>query len=52
MNVRRLCIIITSTVREYYKSNKDKFSFLSCNIFDWDEITEKINGLDKEDAIR
>lgn len=52
VNVRRLCIIITSTVREYYKSNKDKFSFLSCNIFDWDEITEKINRLGKEDTVR
>lgn len=51
VNVRRLCIIITSVAKGYYKANRDKFSFFSYNILDWDEITEKINRLDGGDPI-
>lgn len=51
VNVRRLCIIITSVAKGYYKANKDKFSFFSYNILDWDEITEKIDRLGGGDTI-
>jgi len=51
VNVRRLCIIITSVAKKYYKTNRDKFSFFSYNILDWDEVTEKINKLNEGDSI-
>lgn len=41
VNVRRLCLIITSVTKEYYKRNKDKFTFFSYDILDWDEVIEK-----------
>lgn len=34
LNVRRLCLIITSTVKNYYKENKDKFDFFDYQIYD------------------
>lgn len=36
VNIRRLCLIIVSTVRNYYEENQDKFTFFSYNIFDCD----------------
>lgn len=45
VNVRRLCMIITSVTRGYYENNKDKFTFFSYNILDWDEATERMNRL-------
>lgn len=51
VNVRRLCISITSVAREYYKANRGKFSFFSYNILDWDEIAEKINRFGGGDSI-
>lgn len=45
VNIRRLCLIITSVTKGYYERNKDKFTFLCYNILDWDEITEKMNRL-------
>lgn len=32
LNVRRLCLIITSTVKNYYEENKDKFDFFDYQI--------------------
>jgi hypothetical protein len=45
VNVRRLCLIITSVAKEYYEGNKDKFTFFSYDILDWDEVTERMNRL-------
>lgn len=45
VNIRRLCLIITSTTKGYYEENKDKFTFFSYNILDWDEVTEGMNRL-------
>lgn len=45
VNVRRLCLIITSVTKEYYEKNKDKFTFFSYDILDWDEVTERMNRL-------
>lgn len=49
VNVRRLCLIITSTTKGYYKENKDKFTFFSYNIIDWDETVERMNRENGED---
>lgn len=43
VNVRRLCLIVTSVAKGYYEKNKDKFTFFSYNILDWDEVIEKMN---------
>lgn len=45
VNVRRLCLIVTSVAKEYYKENPDKFTFFSYSILDWDEVTERMNRL-------
>lgn len=45
VNVRRLCLIITSVTEKYYETNKDKFTFFSYDILDWDEVTERMNRL-------
>jgi len=45
VNVRRLCLIITSVTKGYYEKNKDKFTFFSYDILDWDEVTERMNRL-------
>lgn len=42
VNVRRLCLIVTSVAKGYYEKNKDKFRFFSYNILDWDEVIEKM----------
>lgn len=34
LNVRRLCLIITNTVKNYYNENKDKFDFFDYQIYD------------------
>lgn len=45
VNIRRLCLIITSVTKEYYEKNKDKFTFFSYDILDWDEVSERMNRL-------
>lgn len=45
VNLRRLCLIITGVAKGYYEENKDKFTFFSYNILDWDEVTEEMNRL-------
>lgn len=45
VNVRRLCLIITSATKEYYEKNKDKFTFFSFNILDWDEVMKKMDSI-------
>lgn len=45
VNIRRLCLIITSVTEGYYKENKDKFTFFSYDILDWDESVERTNRL-------
>ena len=32
LNLRRFCLVVTSVVREYYKNNKEKFSFIKYEI--------------------
>lgn len=41
INLRRLCLIITSVTKEYYEKNKERFNFFSYDILDWDEVVEK-----------
>lgn len=45
VNVRRLCLIITDTVSEYFKENKDKFNFFNYEILDLDETCRQMNKL-------
>lgn len=43
VNLRRLCIIITSVAKKYYEENQDKFTFFSYNIIDEDEAIGGMN---------
>ena len=42
---RRICGIMCAVAEQYYKDNKDKFSF-NYNIIDWDEEVAKLPPLD------
>ena len=43
VNIRRLCLIITATASNYYKKNKDKFTFFEYEILDWDKAVDEFN---------
>lgn len=43
VNVRRLCLIICSSVEAYYKANQDKFNFFNYSIINWDTVSEKFS---------
>ena len=43
VSVRRLCIIICSTTRGYYKANPEKFDFFEYTILDWDKAVENLS---------
>ena len=43
VNVRRLCLILCSTVKEYYEANRDKFDFFHYSIIDWDAEVSKMH---------
>ena len=43
VNLRRFCFIMSQAVKSYYKSNKNKFGFIHCNIVDWDDEIESIS---------
>ena len=39
VNVRRLCLILTLSAKNYYLWHKDRFDFFSFTIMDWDKET-------------
>ncbi|SDW81518.1 hypothetical protein SAMN05216391_11860 [Lachnospiraceae bacterium KHCPX20] len=45
MSIRRICGIMCAVAEQYYKDNKDKFSF-NYNILDWDKEVAKLPPLD------
>ena len=46
VSVRRLCMILCLSAENYYKNNKEKFTFFNYSILDWDKY---INSLPKQD---
>lgn len=44
VNLRRLCQIICSTAKGYYKENSDKFNFFNYSIIDWDVEVKKLRN--------
>lgn len=47
LNIRRLCLIICSTVKGYYNENKNKFDFFNFKIVDYDKELENHNKIKK-----
>ena len=47
VNIRRLCLIICSTVKGYYNENKNKFDFFNFKIVDYDKELEDHNKIKK-----
>lgn len=47
VNIRRLCLIICSTVKGYYNENKNKFDFFNFKIVDYDKELENHNKIKK-----
>ena len=45
VNIRRLCLIICSTVKGYYSENKNKFNFFNFQIVDYDKELEDYNKI-------
>ena len=45
VNVRRLCMIITLSAKNYYKENMEKFNFFNYHIQDYNKEIEKVNRL-------
>lgn len=45
VNIRRLCLILCSTAKGYYKHNISKFNFFNYIILDWDEEIEKYRSI-------
>lgn len=37
VNIRRLCLILTLSAKNYYSKNREKFDFFHYNILDWDK---------------
>ena len=47
VSVRRFCMILCLSAENYYKKNKEKFTFFNYSILDWDKY---INSLPKQDC--
>ena len=37
VNIRRLCLILTLSAKNYYNKNREKFDFFYYNVLDWDK---------------
>lgn len=46
INVRRLCLILSHSAKDYYEANREKFGFFRCSIIDWDSEIDKMNKLE------
>ena len=42
VNVRRLCLILTLSAKNYYLRHKDQFDFFNYTILDWDKEIEQM----------
>lgn len=47
VNVRRLCLIFSNSVRVYYEENKNKFNFFKFTIIEWDNEVENMKNYNK-----
>ena len=44
VNVRRLCLILSRSVKSYFEENHDKFDFFHYSIIDWDFEVKKMRN--------
>jgi len=45
VNVRRLCMIITTVATHYYENNAEKFDFMKFSLMDWDLELAKMKSI-------